>query len=128
MHKNLLLGSFILGIFALVLEVVRSYSDSCLANQIFLDVPICLFVSSLLSILLPISIIGFCIRNNNLIFLQWKRFTVYYVFAYLLIYLLSPADGGFLQPIYKETVCLTALILYPVISLGVILFARRKSN
>ncbi len=50
------------------------------------------------------------------------------IYGLLLIYLLSPADGGFLQPIYKETVCLTALILYPVISLGVILFARRKNN
>lgn len=128
MHTKFLLGSFILGTFALVLEVVRNYSDNCLADQIFLGVPLCLFVSSLLSILLPVSIIGICIRDNSLIFSRWKRFTFYYLPIYLFIYLFSPADGGFLQPIYKETVCLASLILYPVISLGVILFARRKSN
>jgi hypothetical protein len=130
MHEN----KFILSIIAMssicVIAVFYEYKDVCdymisyhISDCEFLVMYLIIPVEALILIIL-MKLFG----TRMEIFNFWERFTFYYLVTYLLIYLLTPADGGFLQPVYKETVCLASLILYPVISLGVILFACRKSN
>jgi hypothetical protein len=115
-----------LSLIAICLEWMRM-TTGC-SYWTFIYLPWCLLFSMYLIISLPLTVIAIFLRNNSDLFNKWFNFTRVYLLIYLFIYLLSPDEGAWLQPIYKENVALVSFFLYPVLSMIIIAIAHYKNK
>lgn len=111
---------YIISYFNNKLSLPSFYKDFCciddkILNVFLVSIPVLIF-----SILL--------IKSNDHKFKSWRKFTVFYLIVYLVIYLLSPTQGDGLLWFQRETISLFGFILYTLFSLFLIIYKSLRKD
>lgn len=103
-----------------VLELPSVYRNFCCADDRKLN---------LFLIFIPIFLFSFILfKLNSSVFEKWKKFTLIYLFIYIVIYLLSPTQGDGFIWFQRETVSLFGSVIYLVLSLLLILYKSLRKD